>query len=248
MRIVIIEDEKPAAERLRKAIIAVDHSLEPVAVLSSVSSSIRWFNQNPAPDLVFMDIELSDGNGFTILKESGLSCPVIFTTAYDEYWQEAFEHNSLDYLLKPIRQEKLQQAIEKYQKLKLHFVTNYGTITEQAKSNGPKRRFLIKKGADLITLKTEEIAYAYAAHKMAFLVDTHGNKYIQDKSLSEIEEELDPAIFFRINRKWLLNIHHIKRIRTLGKSRLSLELNPPVSEEIIISQENASKFKVWIAG
>ena len=252
MRIVIIEDEKPAAEKLKKAILACDPSLEPEAILGSVKSSIRWLRENPAPDLIFMDIELSDGYCFKILRETKISSPVIFTTAYDEYWQEAFEYNSIDYLLKPVKQVKLELAIGKYKKLKDHFVANYGAILEDAHearlAPGYKKRLLIKRGAELITLKTEEIAYVYAAHKVTFIVDGKGKKYVQDRSLSEMEEDLDPEIFFRINRRWLVNLHHIRRIITLRKSKLSIEVDPPASEEIIISQENASKFKEWIAG
>ncbi len=252
MKIVIIEDEKPAAEKLRKAIQAYDPALVPTTILTNVRSAIQWLKTNPGPDLIFMDIELSDGLSFSIFKETEISCPVIFTTAYDEYWQEAFEHNSIDYLLKPIRKEKLEQAISKYKKLRHHFSVKYDAIFQQGLMNpapGPyKRRMLIKKGTDLISLKTEEIAYCYAAHKMACLVDGQARKFILDKSLNELEGELDPALFFRINRKWLVNIHHIKRIKTHSKSKLLLELDPPAPEEIIISQENTSSFKQWIDG
>jgi len=193
-----------------------------------------------------MDIELSDGLSFNIFKECSISAPVIFTTAYDEYWQEAFEVNSIDYLLKPIRQEKLENAINKYKKLEKHFSTNHSAFFYRAsETNGYRRRLLIKKGTDLISIKTDDIAYCYAAHKMAFIVDENAQKYITDKSLSDLEKDLDQAVFFRINRQYLVNIHHIKRIRTLAKSKLLLELSPPAQEEVIISQENVAAFKEW---
>src|ERR1700682_1770895 len=121
MKIIIVEDEKPAAEKLKKAVLRYDPAILAITVLNSVQSAINWLKENPAPDLIFMDIELSDGLSFSIFKECAISTPVIFTTAYDEYWQEAFEFNSIDYLLKPIRQEKLENAINKYKKLEKHF-------------------------------------------------------------------------------------------------------------------------------
>ncbi|MFI5154074.1 MAG: LytR/AlgR family response regulator transcription factor [Chitinophagales bacterium] len=252
MKIIIIEDERPAAEKLRKALLKCEPPLVPEVILNSVHTAISWLGHNPPPDLIFMDIELSDGISFTIFKETTINSPVIFTTAFDEYWQEAFEHNSIDYLLKPIRQDKLETAIQKYKKLEQHFSQNYAAIVQQLQgvnqSTGYRKRLLLKKGTDLISIKTDEIAYCYAAHKISFIVDATGQKFIIDKSLHDLEKELDPTKFFRINRKWLVNIQHIKRIRTLSKSKLSLELNPPANEEILISQENTASFKQWISG
>jgi DNA-binding LytR/AlgR family response regulator len=251
VKIIIIEDERPASEKLKKALLHHDTSIQLEAVLNSTRSAIQWFRQNPLPDLIFMDIELSDGLSFEIFKSCDIHCPVIFTTAYNEYWQEAFEHNSIDYLLKPIRQEKLESALNKYKKLQQHFSINYAAFFRQTAAgqpNGYPKRLLIKKGTDLIALKTEEIAYCYAAHKMAFMVDDKGQKFITDKSLFDLEKELDPTMFFRANRKYLVNVHHISRIKTIAKSKLSLELNPPVNEEVIISHENSASFKQWVGG
>jgi len=252
MKVIIIEDEKPAVEKLRKALLKCQPPLVPEAILDSVHTATNWLGHNPPPDLIFMDIELSDGLSFTIFKEAPINSPVIFTTAFDEYWQEAFEHNSIDYLLKPIKQEKLEAAIQKYKKLEQHFSQNYTAIVQQLQmvnqSSGYRKRFLLKKGADLISIKTDEIAYCYAAHKICFIVDAAGQKFIIDKSLHDLEKEFDPVKFFRINRKYLVNIQHIKRIRTISKSKLSLELSPPANEEILISQEITASFKQWISG
>ena len=250
MKTIIIEDEKPAAEKLQKALAAIDPSIEVLAHLHSVETACAWLRQHPMPDLVFMDIELSDGISFSIFQQVSISCPVIFTTAYDEYWQEAFEHNSIDYLLKPIKQDKLEAALGKYDKLKQYFAQNLQQLlqNQQASTNNNsyKKRFLVKRGTDYISIKTEEIAYLYATHKLVCLVDSRNQKFILDQSLSDIEKQLDPSLFYRVNRKYLVQQNAIKKIKAYPKSKLQLELDPPVSEEIIIAQEGVSAFKEWM--
>lgn len=247
MKIIIIEDEKPAAEKLKKIVLKYDNTIELPAILNSVQSATQWLQQNPAPDLIFMDIELSDGLSFKIFDNCPIHCPVIFTTAFDEYWQDALEQNSIDYLLKPIKQEKLDNAINKYKKLKQHFSADYGFLQQPLNQNNDyRKRFLIKKGTDFVSVKTADIAYCYAAHKLVFIIDNKGQRFILDRSLNDLEKELDPAVFFRINRKYLVNLHHIQRIRAHAKGKLLVDLNPAASEEIIISQENTLAFKQWI--
>jgi DNA-binding LytR/AlgR family response regulator len=249
MRVIIIEDEKPAAEKLRKALLNSDFSIEVLAVLPSIKESVNWLSANATPNLVFMDIELTDGLSFKIFEQLTLNCPVIFTTAYDEYWQEAFEHNSIDYLLKPIKPEKLETALKKYEKLKQYFAVNYHgllNMNKQAAQNGFKKRFLVKRGADYISVRTEDIAYFHAAHKLVCMVDNKGQKFILDQSLTDIEGQVDPTLFYRVNRKYLLNMSAIKRIKSYPKSKLLLEVEPLLAEEIIISQENVAAFKEWM--
>ncbi len=249
MKVIIIEDEKPAAEKLLKAIQNADPAIEVLAVLNSVKDSVEWLQKNPMPDLLFMDIELSDGLSFKILEKIKVNCPVIFCTAYDEYWQEAFEHNSIDYLLKPVKQEKLETALNKYDKLKQHFATGFQQLLQwqqQTPGNGYKKRYLVKRGTDYISVKTEDIAYFYAAHKLVCMVDNKNQKFILDQSLAEIEKQLDPAQFYRVNRKYLINLSAIKKIKTYPKSKLQLEVDPAINEDIIISQENVSAFKEWM--
>ncbi len=250
MKIIIIEDEKPAAEKLQKAIKKTDPAIQVIAILNSVRQSVQFLQQNGQPDLIFMDIELTDGLSFQIFDQLVITCPVIFTTAYDEYWQTAFEHNSIDYLLKPIRQDKLESALVKYKKLQQHFAKSYKEFFQQKDPgpviNGYRKRFLVKKGIELVAIRTEHIAYCYAAHKLSFLVDQQGQKFILDNSLNELENELDPVVFFRVSSKYLVNIHHIAKIQTIAKSKLSLELAPPAGEEILISQEAAAAFKKWM--
>lgn len=249
MKVIIIEDEKPAAEKLLKAIRKADPSVEVQAVLNSIHSSIEWLQQNPMPDLLFMDIQLGDGSSFRIFENINITSPVIFCTAYDEYWQEAFEHNSIDYLLKPVRQEKLETALNKYDKLKKHFASGFQQLQQwqqQQQGAGYKKRFLVKRGTDYISVRTEDIAYFYATHKLVCMVDNQGQKFILDQSLADIEKQLDPALFYRVNRKFLVQLGAIKKIRTYPKSKLQLEVAPSINEDIIISQENVSAFKQWM--
>jgi DNA-binding LytR/AlgR family response regulator len=201
------------------------------------------------PELLFMDIELGDGLSFKIFDKINISSPVIFCTAFDEYWQEAFEHNSIDYLLKPVKQDKLATALNKYDKLKQHFAASFQQLQQwqqQPGSNGYKKRFLVKRGIDYISIKTDDIAYFYAAHKLVCMVDNKSQKFILDQSLADIEKQLDPAQFYRVNRKYLVHLSAIKKIKSYPKSKLQLEVNPAVSEDIVISQENVAAFKQWM--
>lgn len=249
MKVIIIEDEKPAAEKLHKAILKAEASASIEAVLDSVQASIKWLRKNPLPDLIFMDIELTDGLSFKILDSVVITTPIIFTTAFDEFWQEAFEHNGIEYLLKPIRQEKLEAALQKFENLKQFFTANLLQLRkwqQQDSHTTYKKRYLVKRGMDFITIRAEDIAYFYATHKLVCLVNSKGQKFILDKSLADIEKETDPVQFYRLNRKFLVSIHAIKKIKTYPKSKLLVELDPTVNEEIIISQENVTGFKNWM--
>ena len=247
MRIVIIEDEKPAAEKLKKALLKQDADLNIEAVLDSIASAEQWFAVNAMPDLLFMDIELSDGLSFQLLDRVAITCPIIFCTAYDEYWQEAFEHNGIDYLLKPVSDDKLQQALNKYETLKKYFAQNLQQLLQsQHQATGYKKRFLVKRGSDYVSVKTEDVAYFYATHKLVCMVDQRSQKFILDQSLADLEKETDPSIFYRVNRKYLVNIASIQKIKTYPKSKLELELQPAAPEEVIVSQENTAAFKEWM--
>jgi len=247
MTAIIIEDEKPAVEKLRRALAKANPDIQVIASLNSVAQATNWLQNNLHPDLIFMDIELSDGLSFQVLEQSPIQSPIIFTTAFDEYWQEAFEHNSIDYLLKPIKQDKLELALQKYQRLKEHFAANLQNLLDWQKQNTDyKRKFLVKRGSDYVSIRVEDIAYFYASHKVVCLVNKQGHKFILDESLAELEEQLDPAMFYRINRKYLVNLNAIQRIRSYPKSKLQLDLIPTVEEEVLIAQENVSAFKEWM--
>lgn len=248
MNVIIIEDEQPAAEKLLKAIKKINPAINVKAILHSIKVSVEWLEHNPQPDLIFMDIQLGDGSSFKIFDKITISSPVIFCTAFDEYWQEAFEHNSIDYLLKPVKLEKLETALHKYDALKQHFATNFQQLLTWNKppEERYKKRFLVKRGIDYSSIKTEDIAYFYATHKLVCLVANTNQKFILDQSLADIEKQLDPSAFYRVNRKYLVQLPAIKKIKSYTKSKLLLELEPATGEEIIISQENTTAFKRWM--
>jgi len=249
MKLLIIEDEKPAYESLAEELWAIDENVQILGGCSSVDESIRWLSQNPQPDLILMDIQLSDGLSFNIFKSVNITCPVIFITAYDKYLTQAFNYNSIDYLLKPISQEKLKNAIRKYKNLQNYFVNNHSALMEFLNHHDRKKsRILVKRGVEFQTVKVEDVVYFFTEHKLVFLVDKENRKYLAEKNnLSELEEELDRNLFYRANRKYIINANYVKRFKPLDRSKLSVELQLPISEEIIVSQENSSSFKKWIS-
>jgi two-component system LytT family response regulator len=174
---------------------------------------------------------------------------VIFITAYDKYLTQAFDYNSIDYLLKPINQDKLKNAIRKYKTLQNYFVNNHSAILDYLNNQDKKKsRILVKRGMEFQTVRVEDIVYFFTEHKLVFLVDKDNRKYLAEKNnLSELEEELDKNLFYRANRKYIINANFVKRFKPLDRSKLSVELQLPINEEIIISQENSSSFKKWIS-
>lgn len=254
MKVLIVEDERPASENLVDELMAIDEKIDVVAGCNSVDETVRWLNRNPHPDLILMDIQLSDGLSFNIFKACEITCPVIFTTAYDKYLTQAFEYSSIDYLLKPISQDKLKNAIKKYKTLQTHFVNSQehfvnNQASEYLNHHDRKRsRILVRKGVEFQAVRVEDAGYFFTEHKLIFLVDKENRKYMAEKSnLSELEIELDSSIFYRANRKYIINANYIRRFKPLERSKISVELTLPVNEEIIISQENSASFKKWIA-
>jgi DNA-binding LytR/AlgR family response regulator len=248
MNVLIIEDEKPALENIIKDLEEIQEDILVQGVCTSIEESLRWLEQNSPPDLILMDIQLSDGPSFHILRSVPVACPVIFITAHDEYLMEAFEYNSIDYLMKPVSTAKLAAAIRKYKNLQDHFVNNHSLLLKYLGRSGKRKsRILVKRGMEFQAIKVEDIGYFFTEHKLVFLVDRENKKYLAEKdNLASLEQELDNKIFYRANRKYIVNADFIKRFKALEKSKISLELLLPVSEEIIISQENASSFKKWI--
>ncbi|HXD79875.1 MAG TPA: LytTR family DNA-binding domain-containing protein [Puia sp.] len=253
MKVLIVEDEHPAFCNLAEELHVLDENIEVVAGCATVEESVRWLHANPQPDLIFMDVQLSDGLSFNIFKTGKVTCPVIFTTAYNKYLTEAFQFSSIDYLLKPISHDRLCNAIQKYHTLRAHFVGaqehgDHPAIAEFTGRQDRKRsRILVRKGAEFQTVRIEDAGYFFTEHKLIFLVDKENRKYMAEKSnLSELEEELDRNLFYRANRKYIINANYIKRFKPLEKSKISVELTLPVNEEIIISQENSASFKKWI--
>ena len=253
MNVVIIEDEYPAAERLEKLLIRTGQSVTIVAALDSVASAVPWLQGNPAPDLILSDIQLSDGLSFEIYEQVMIKSPIIFTTSYDEYAIRAFKHRSIDYLLKPIKYEELVQAIGKYQTFRSAFSeTDYATRLEQLLDNlnhtgrTPKKRFLVKKGEQLIPITDEEIAYFYTENELVYLVTDRNKKYAIDHTLEQLENLIDPTRFFRINRQFILNIAAIREIHTYFSNRLKLRVHPSPDDEVLVSKGKVKGFKEWM--
>lgn len=247
MKTIIIEDEKKSAEHLHNLIKTGFPEINVLQKLRSVEDSLHWLNNNEHPDLIFIDIELSDGTCFEILNETKTKAKLIFTTAYDQHALKAFDFNSIAYLLKPITERKLSEAIEKIDGI----YPNNGNeivVNELKKlfKQDYKKRFLVKRGEKLWHVNTCDIAYFASEDglSLAYLFDKR--KFFIDHSLDELENLLDPVDFFRINRKLYLNISCIKTVKAYFTRRLMLEIEPPYENEVIVSKERVSKFKTWL--
>lgn len=244
MNIIIIEDELPARAKLISMLQVIDPSIHVVAQLGSVKESLEWLSKNSEPELAFVDIQLSDDHSFEIFRKHPVRFPVIFTTAYDKYILESFEYNSIDYLLKPITEERLKRSLNKIQKLEQHFFQ--GNVLKLIQQQAPaKARIVARKGTEFVALNADEIAYFFTDHKIVFVRDFLGRQMIVDKNLSELESELDAQTFFRINRKFIVNQKAIDRFKPdTGKIRIFLK--PEMKEEVHVSKETAPEFRKWI--
>ncbi len=251
-KVLIIEDELPSARLLCNRIGLIRPNWEITLLHGSVVESIKWFTENPHPDLIFLDIQLADGNSFEFLSKIRPQSLIIFTTAYDEYAIRAFTVNSIDYLLKPIDDERLLQAIQKYESIKLydfHDFDNYlETVLEslQQKDKRFRTRFLISYGNKFQTLPVNEIAYFYSENKITYAVTGAGEEYAIDFSLNKLQEQLDPERFYRANRSIFLCVDAIKQIRNDYDGKLTVLLKPSFKEIVSISREKAMAFKMWL--
>jgi two-component system LytT family response regulator len=253
MKAVIVEDEMIAAQNLQHLIAQIDDGIEIVAVLKSIKKSIEWFSANPAPDLVFMDIHLSDGSSFSIFEKVKIHAPIIFTTSYDEYALKAFEVNSVDYLLKPIDTKKLERAIEKFTHYTKPKTGNEDVIanmlsTFQKEKTVYKLNFLIPHKDKFIPLSVNDIAYIYWESKNAKIVTFDNRTYYEANSLDKTQQQLDPANFFRANRQFIISRQAVKDISVWFDSKLSVNLTVEIPEKIVVSRIKASEFKEWYSG
>lgn len=247
MKVLIIEDEKPAAHKLKRLLGEINPDIEIIDVLKSVEDSINWFLHNPKPDLIFMDIQLEDGICFEIFEKKPIHTPIIFTTAYDEYTLKAFKVNSIDYLLKPIDSDELKNAIDKFN---MHYKqTDYSRfefIINQLQSN-TKERFLIKIGEHYKSIQTSNINCFYIKERCNFIHVDKGKNYPIDYSLDKIEQLVDSKSFFRINRNFIINFSAIRDIIAYSSNRLKIMLKDWIEkEDIIVSRERVFDFKEWI--
>ncbi|MEM7548962.1 MAG: LytTR family DNA-binding domain-containing protein [Bacteroidota bacterium] len=252
MKVLIIEDEHLAAEKLQNDLKKIEPEIEFLKVIQSVEGALKWLKENPAPDLVFCDIHLSDGLSFDIFKYGTVTSPVIFTTAYDHYAIRAFEVNSVSYLLKPIQPEKLKDALEKYKKLNKEKqpgqTREFDRLVDiiQRGSSQFKTRFLVKVGHKIKSVSTSKIAYFYSRDKLNYLITKNDEKLPIDHTLEEVEKMLDPKCFFRLNRQFITQIDAIKEVHPHFKGRMKIDLQPGIDEEIVVSSEKTPAFKQWL--
>ncbi len=250
MNIIIIEDEKPSARRLQRMLSNLD--METQVMLHSVEESIEWFQNNEHPDLIFLDIQLSDGLSFEIFETVDIKSSVIFTTAYDEYALQAFKLNSIDYLLKPIDDEDLKKAVSKYkeripkkQSVSLDFEDIKKLLVNPIEREY-KKRFSVKVGQHLKLINIDEVECFYSENKGTYAFTNEGRNYLLDSTLEQIETELEPQTFFRVSRKFFININAIKDMISYTNSRLQIKLNKFDEQDIIVARERVKDFKDWL--
>ncbi len=251
MNIIIIEDEKPSARYLKRMLANID--IEVNAMLHSVEESIAWFQANTHPDLIFLDIQLSDGLSFEIFENIDIKSAIIFTTAYDEYALQAFKLNSIDYLLKPIDNEDLETAVNKYKERvseKKNVSIDFNDIKKilvNQQEDVYKKRFTVKVGQHLKMISINDIECFYSENKGTYIHTSEGRDYLIDLTLEQLEKELEPQTFFRVNRKFYININAIKDMISYTNSRLQIKLKSYTAQEVIVSRERVRDFKDWLA-
>lgn len=249
MKILIVEDEERNANKLKRLLYQIEPDIQVLDVVESVQACVNWLRDHPSPDLMFMDIRLEDGLCFEIFEQIEVTIPVVFTTSYDEYALKAFKVNSIDYLMKPVQEQDLIQALKKYKRL--NAIELNASIKNILGSLNPKEiayrsRFLIPFKDGFKTVKIEEIDYIYSELKITHLVLKDKCALILSQTMEEIEEELDPLSFFRVNRQHILNIDSISNIQNYYNGKLKVTLVRDAQREIIISREKAPLFKNWL--
>ena len=246
---IIIEDESSARQSLMQTLMSLDEPIQVTAQLTGVKESIDYFRKAPQSDLIFSDVQLVDGLSFEIFSKLNMHTPVIFITGYDQFMLNAFEYNGIDYLLKPVDKSELKKAIVKYRMLEKHF--NQQPMLDklfQYVNSRKKTRLIVRKGLENLSIKLEDVAFFYTENKIVYVIDKNGKKYLSDKNLGELEEELDDMHFFRANRQYIININYIKGFKAYEKVKLLVDMTlPELDRSIIISQETAPAFRKWMS-
>ncbi len=256
MKVIIIEDEQPAALQLKKLLTQTDPSVSVIEIIDSVESSVKWLQTFPAPDAIFMDIQIADGLSFDIFNHVNIQSPVVFTTAFDQYAIKAFKVNAVDYLLKPIDEDELGEVLDKLKKKKRETIPfepfDNGLFLKNLLQDFPKKdykqRFLIKNGQNLTSIVVSDIAYFFSEDGVNQFYVFSNKKHIVENTLDELESFLNPKDFFRINRKLIVSIKAIQKISPHFNSRLKLSLTPQYRDEILVARERVSDFKAWLGG
>jgi DNA-binding LytR/AlgR family response regulator len=252
MNVLIVEDELLAAEKLQELLTRYDASIQVIDTLDSVEDTVYWLLTHPAPDLILMDIHLADGLSFGIFSQVNVSCPIIFTTAYDQYAIQAFKVNSIDYLLKPVSYPNLEQAMQKLRVLTREAFLLSPAVVQRVmelirnQQRQYKSRFLVKFGDHIQYKSIQDISYFYADGKIVYLITNDNKRFIVEYTLEELEELLDPTVFHRINRKVIVHLTAVKDVRLYSNSRLRLSLRPALEGDIVVSREKVPAFKAWL--
>ena len=249
MNVVIIEDEQLASEKLERYLLKLDNTIAILEIITTISDAVNWFKNNENYDVVFMDIQLTDGLSFEIFNQVKINKPVIFTTAFDEYAVDAFKVNSVDYVLKPITFTAISKAIQKLKGMQYMFSSD--TVVEVSKMIEKKKikdRFLVRLGNHIHSIKTEEIALFYAEGRTVYLITNEQKKFIVDFKLEDLKLMVSNSQFFRVNRSFIVNINAIKDVIVYSNSRLKISPNVKIDKEIIVSREKVSVFKTWLEG
>ncbi len=250
MKTIIIEDEKPAARRLNRLLSELN--VDVAVMLHSVGEAIQWFQENEHPDLIFLDIQLSDGLSFEIFDVIEVKSAIIFTTAYDEYALQAFKLNSIDYLLKPIDDEELETAVKKYQNFglqKAKIALDFDDVKKlliNPVDREFKKRFTARVGQHIKIINADEVECFYSENKGTYVATSDGRNYLLETTLENLEDDLNPKSFFRVSRKFYVNVNFIKDIVSYTNSRLQIKLLKFNEQEIIVSRERVKDFKLWL--
>lgn len=253
MKILIVEDEPLAAAQLAANIAVLKPGAQILAVCDTVRSAVNWLQNNPAPDLSFFDIQLGDGLSFEIFEQVEFKQPVIFITAFNQYAIQAFKVNSIDYLLKPIDKTELERALTKFENLtqpKNSGITPLALedIISSLKIKTYKERFLVKVGTHIRVAETRGILYFYSFQKGTYIKLNDGKDYLLDQTLEQIELQVDPSVFFRINRKYLVSLKSITDVISYSNSRLKLKILYPIDDDFLVAREKVNQFKSWLEG
>lgn len=251
MNVLIIEDEDQAAKKLRRILKELLPESFIHGAIESVEDAVEWITDNPSPDLIFMDIHLADGLSFEIFTKIEVSSPVIFTTAYDQYALRAFKLNSVDYLLKPVEKEELEKALQKYRthfsKSKFSEASNERYLAAKTDyENKYKQRFISKIGDKIVAVNTDDVLFAFSENKATRLRNREGKNFLIDFSLEQLEELLDPGMFFRLNRQYISRFEGIDKMVSYSNSRMKISLIKCEDADIVLSREKTRLFKEWI--
>ncbi len=257
MKILIVEDEDLAVRKLQNTLASVDHTTDVVGVTDSIRSTVDWLKDNKAPDLILMDIELSDGQSFEVFNLIDVKSPVIFTTSYDEYALKAFKVNSVDYLLKPIQKDELEAALGKYRQLRgisdapspvqdVNIDNLLRQLQQKLQVKEYRKRFLVKHGQRLVSIEVEDIVYFFSDGRLNFFKTADNRKFVVDYTMDELEDMLDPEAYFRISRSYYVSAQSIEKIEDYFGNRLILTLHPASDKEVLVSRERVSDFKKWM--